>query len=202
MDQKTPSDALTTPPRRARAAIIGASSLALVAALGFGGVAIAQNFNQPVAEETVEPAAEVTPTPEPTLNAEPTANIATSISDLTVAVDGSGSTDSDGEVVAYAWDFGDGGTGSLPSGAHVYGASGTYTITLTVTDPEGVSSSTTTTVTVTAPPVAPPSSGGYTYGNYPPGAPIPRVPGTEQPDTGACASSTGTVDGNGNQVCA
>lgn len=37
----------------------------------------------------------------------------------------------------YAWNFGDGTTGSGPSVTHTYAAAGTYTLTLTATDKEG-----------------------------------------------------------------
>jgi PKD repeat protein len=57
------------------------------------------------------------------------------------AFNASGSSDSDGSVALYSWDFGDGSTladgGATP--AHTYAAAGTYTVKLTVTDNEGCS---------------------------------------------------------------
>jgi YVTN family beta-propeller protein len=55
--------------------------------------------------------------------------------------DASGSSDSDGTVASYRWDFGDGQseTTSNPAVAHTYTAPGTYTVTLAVTDDEGCS---------------------------------------------------------------
>ncbi|MBK7857670.1 MAG: PKD domain-containing protein [Archangiaceae bacterium] len=47
------------------------------------------------------------------------------------------STDSDGRVVAWSWDFGDTVTSTLRSPSHVYSAGGTYTVSLTVTDDRG-----------------------------------------------------------------
>ncbi|MBT1444077.1 M4 family metallopeptidase [Shewanella sp. JM162201] len=46
-------------------------------------------------------------------------------------------TDADGNVVAWSWDFGDGETGSGESVSHQYLVSGSYTVTLTVTDDDG-----------------------------------------------------------------
>jgi hypothetical protein len=53
---------------------------------------------------------------------------------LSVAFDGSGSTDEDGALSAYTWDFGDGTTGEGVSPQHTYSAPGTYDVTLTLGD--------------------------------------------------------------------
>jgi PKD repeat protein len=55
--------------------------------------------------------------------------------------DGSDSTDPDGSVVSYAWDFGDGGTAAGPTTSHDFVTSGTRDVTLTVTDDEGTQGS-------------------------------------------------------------
>jgi PKD repeat protein len=52
----------------------------------------------------------------------------------TLSFSGANSTDEDGRIVSYAWDFGDGATGSGVSATHVYNAAGSYKVTLTVTD--------------------------------------------------------------------
>ncbi|MFF1632848.1 PKD domain-containing protein [Leifsonia sp. NPDC058248] len=85
-------------------------------------------------------------------NQAPTANFTSSQDGLTVNVDGSTSTDSDGTIASYAWDFGDGGTATTATASHVYGQDGTYAVKLTVTDNQGVTGTKTTSVTVAAPP--------------------------------------------------
>jgi hypothetical protein len=62
------------------------------------------------------------------------------------AFDGTGSSDSDGRVVSYAWTFGDGGTATGPKANHTYAAGGRRTVTLTVTDDDGAVGSTSRTV--------------------------------------------------------
>lgn len=56
----------------------------------------------------------------------------------------SNSTDADGSIGQYLWDFGDGTTSTEANPAHVYAAAGVYSVTLTVTDNDGESTSTTT----------------------------------------------------------
>jgi PKD repeat protein len=85
------------------------------------------------------------------VNQAPTASFTSSVTNLTAAFNGSGSTDADGTIASYAWNFGDSTTGSGVSPSHTYTAAGTYTVTLTVTDNETATGTTTGTVTVTAP---------------------------------------------------
>ncbi|MEM4264931.1 MAG: PKD domain-containing protein, partial [Thermoplasmata archaeon] len=88
------------------------------------------------------------------LNAPPVASFTATVDKMTVSVDASGSTD-DGMIVSYAWDWGDGTTGTGMSATHKYSAYGTYTITLTVTDDGGKTDSTSKSVDiVNTPPIA------------------------------------------------
>ena len=66
---------------------------------------------------------------------------------------GSDSYDEDGEIASYLWDFGDGNTSTEADPTHAYGTYGTYIVSLTVTDDDGVNSTTTITIYVNAPPV-------------------------------------------------
>lgn len=95
-------------------------------------------------------------------NQAPTAAFVSTTSGLTATVDGSGSSDSDGTITGYAWTFGDGATASGATASHAYAASGTYNVTLTVTDDDGATHSVTNPVTVTAPVVTPPDPTGPT----------------------------------------
>ncbi|MBT8041142.1 MAG: PKD domain-containing protein [Xanthomonadales bacterium] len=79
-------------------------------------------------------------------NQEPRARIAVSCEKLSCSVDASDSSDPDGEIVAWTWDFGDGGQASGSSAQHEYGEAGSYRIELTVEDDEGALDSTSFTV--------------------------------------------------------
>ncbi|MEN8179651.1 MAG: PKD domain-containing protein, partial [Pseudomonadota bacterium] len=102
--------------------------------------------------------------PTTVVNAPPVADAGgpySGIVDLDVTFDGTASTDSDGVIQSYAWDYGDGFTGSGPMPAHAYAFAGNYTITLTVTDDAGDSDTAITSAEIglaNVPPVA--SSGG------------------------------------------
>ncbi len=78
----------------------------------------------------------------------PTAAFVAPSDGLTAHLDASGSTDPDGTVVAWTWDFGDGTTGSGALLDHTFASGGTYPVTLTVLDDDGLTASTTKNVTV------------------------------------------------------
>ena len=87
-------------------------------------------------------------------NQPPVGAFTSSCTDLACGFDASTSTDSDGTIVSYTWNFGDGTTGTGVTPTHTYAAGGTYNVTLTTTDDGGASTYTTHPVTVNAPPVA------------------------------------------------
>lgn len=72
----------------------------------------------------------------------PVAEIAVTPSDIgfvdgVFAFDGSGSSDLDGTIVSWSWDFGDGDTAAGVSVAHAYATKQAFTVTLNVTDDFG-----------------------------------------------------------------
>jgi hypothetical protein len=101
------------------------------------------------------------PPPPPELNKEPVAVVDPIYLDVTVGeeivFDGSASYDDDGQIVSYAWDFGDGniiagiatalslsrvgGNTDEVAPAHIYSDAGKYTVTLKVTDDKGATAS-------------------------------------------------------------
>jgi PKD repeat protein len=114
---------------------------------------IATIMNTPIGSSVNQP-------PTAVAQATPTSGLAP----LTVAFDGTGSTDPDpgDSIVAYAWDFdGDGAHDDafVAQPQFTYGAVGTYSVTLRVTDDRGASSvSNPVVISVTAPPPTCPCS--------------------------------------------
>ena len=67
---------------------------------------------------------------------------------LPVAFSSSGSSDQDGSIVAYEWNFGDGSAVATTASAnHTYSVAGSYSAVLTVTDNTGLTASRSVTVT-------------------------------------------------------
>jgi PKD repeat protein len=72
------------------------------------------------------------------VNEPPVASFDYTCTGLSCDFDGSGSFDPDGWIASYDWDFGDETAhGSGQTASHTYGAAGTYTVVLTVTDDDG-----------------------------------------------------------------
>jgi PKD repeat protein len=86
-----------------------------------------------------------------TPNQKPTASFSSTGSNLTGAFDGSASSDPDGTIASYAWDFGDGSTGAGATPSHTYATAGTFTVTLKVTDNSGATDTVTHSITTTLP---------------------------------------------------
>lgn len=133
-------------------------------------------------------------------NAVPTASFDVATSGLTADFT-DGSTDSDGTVTAWAWDFGDGATSTEQNPSHAYAAGGTYTVTLQVTDDGGSQSRPTSqdvtvsgsneppAVTITAP------AGGGTFAA---GESVAFAGAAEDPEDGDVSASlvwTSDIDG-------
>lgn len=87
----------------------------------------------------------------PPPNTLPVAAFSETADRLAVTFDGSASTDADGTISSYEWDFGDGNTATGVNAAHVYAAEGTYTVKLKVTDNFGGVNEITKDVAVTDP---------------------------------------------------
>jgi PKD repeat protein len=101
--------------------------------------------------------ATITPSPIP-----PSANAGGPYSGVVgsmINFDGTASSDADGTIALYAWDFGDGGVASGPSPTHSYSVDGSFTVVLTVTDNDGLTSTDSTSASINpaggnTPPVA------------------------------------------------
>ncbi len=95
---------------------------------------------------------------------------------LDVQFTGSNSTDTDGSITDYAWDFGDGSSSNVADPAHTYASAGTFEAILTVTDDLGATDADTITITVNP------------AGNQPPAAMI------ISPPAGVTLALNGTIN--------
>ncbi len=85
---------------------------------------------------------------------QPVASFTDQCNSVNCVFDGGGSTDPNGAIISYSWQFGDGTTGAGAAPTHTYLTGGHYVVTLTVTDQEGLTSSTSRRVDANTGPVA------------------------------------------------
>ncbi len=88
-------------------------------------------------------------------NVSPNADFTGQCTGLSCTFDGSTSSDPDGSILGYSWNFDDGGTATGAAPSHTFGADGTYQVTLTVTDDRGGTGTLTIPFTVATPNIPP-----------------------------------------------
>jgi len=74
---------------------------------------------------------------------------------LEITFSSAGSSDPDGSLSSYLWDFGDGSTSTTPNPAHTFTTAGNYVVSLTVTDDQGAETTDTVAIEATNPNQAP-----------------------------------------------
>jgi PKD repeat protein len=116
-----------------------------------------------------------------TQNIAPSADFTFNTADQTATFTDS-SSDNDGTVVSWSWNFGDGTSASIQNPSHTYDVAGDYQVTLEVTDDDGATDSATQTVTVTEP-----------AGPRPPAAPTNLVATVEKTGRGKTKVVTGVT---------
>ena len=100
----------------------------------------------------------------PARNLPPVAEFGFHCQDLTCDFDASATTDSDGTIASYGWDFGDVATASGSTSSHTFAKAGTYQVQLTATDNDGATANKVASVTVTEPAPAPETLFGFWAG--------------------------------------
>jgi len=102
-----------------------------------------------------------------------------------ISMSSNGSNDPDGNIVSYAWNFGDGTSSNATNPNHTYASAGNFNITLTVIDNEGASSSTNTSAFISE------------VENMAPQAVIANGPFSALEGTNISMSSYGSIDSDG-----
>ena len=134
--------------------LTSSNTISHLADLNFSSSTVSFTAPQQSITLLVLPAGGGTPNTPPTAVA--SAVPASGIAPLTVQFSSAGSSDPDGSIVSYSWNFGDGtqaGNGSSPS--HVYQGAGNFTAVLTVTDNLGATDTDQVVVSVSTAPSVP-----------------------------------------------
>jgi len=100
------------------------------------------------------------------VNQPPVASFGFNCNDLVCSFDATSSTDSDGNIVNFAWNFGDGSSAAGVTTTHTYAAAGTFNVSLTVTDDDNATDTDTQAVTVTEPPAFSCPAGSINFNNF------------------------------------
>ncbi len=117
------------------------------AADGSYTVTLTVTDNDGASDATTQTVSVVDTTP----NVAPTASFTQACTDLSCSFNAGGSSDSDGTIASYSWDFGDGNTANGQNPSHSYAAGGDYTVSLTVIDNDGATDTSMQVITVTEP---------------------------------------------------
>lgn len=125
--------------------VSGVHDLYLVFSGGSGALLDVDYF---VFNQDVEP--EPNQAPSAAMTATPTSGTAP----LQVSFNAAASSDSDGSIVSYTWNFGDGSNGSGVSPTHIYSSAGNFIAMVTVTDDDGATDSRSVAISVSEPPVS------------------------------------------------
>lgn len=130
----------------------------------------------------------ITIAPIPLANQAPTAGFTVAtVVDNTAGVNATLSTDADGTITSYAWNFGEPtsstNTATGNSATHVYASTGSFVVTLTVTDNGGLTASSTQTVNI---------------GSFPNVNPVPQF--TASPDALLVNFNAGASTDNGGTI--
>ncbi|GAA3522176.1 hypothetical protein GCM10022393_40890 [Aquimarina addita] len=106
-----------------------------------------------VNDGTISDTASVTITvsddPAVVVNASISSDVTGGFAPVTISFDAGSSTSSDGSALTYSWDFGDDTNGNGSAVSHIYTNAGSFIVTVTVTNTDGISDTATQTVTVT-----------------------------------------------------
>ena len=105
-----------------------------------------------------------------------------------VSFDASASSDPDGTIVSYAWDFGDGNLGGGVTTAHTYGSAGSFDVILTVTDNDTFTDTATQTIII------------FASGNVPPSAAFTAAPNPSYIGVPVTFNATNSLDTDGTLV--
>jgi PKD repeat protein len=105
-----------------------------------------------------------------------------------VSFDASASSDPDGTIVSYAWDFGDGNLGGGVTAVHAYGSAGSFDVILTVTDNDTFTDTATQTIVI------------FAGGNIPPSAAFTAAPNPSYIGVPVTVNATNSSDTDGTLV--